>query len=132
MTCHDGQNQTSVRQGTKVRSGGHEFSGEYSKVFKDGSKIEGGYELDIARITNDFIYGKSDDNGEVDNMGYSDNFRYVEMVNAWYLTYDRDWSDIFYTTTGLRVEHSLTDRRLETSGEHLRLLRFFSQSEPES
>ena len=94
------------QQNTTVDSYGYEFKGSYSHSFNDGTSLKSGYEFDASHLSDDFVRNDYNGNEYVKNEGSSNLFEYDEKVNALYITYDREWSDVISTTLGLRAENT--------------------------
>ena len=97
---------TLFQQNTSVDSYGYEFKGSYSHSFNDGTSLKSGYEFDASHLSDDFVRNDYNGNEYVKNEGSSNLFEYDEKVNALYITYDREWSDVISTTLGLRAENT--------------------------
>ena len=94
------------QQNTSVDSYGYEFKGSYSHSFNDGTSLKSGYEFDASHLSDDFVRNDYNGNEYIKNEGSSNLFEYDEKVNALYITYDREWSDVISTTLGLRAENT--------------------------
>ena len=97
---------TLFQQNTSVDSYGYEFKGSYSHSFNDGTSLKSGYEFDASHLSDDFVRNDYNGNEYIKNEGSSNLFEYDEKVNALYITYDREWSDVISTTLGLRAENT--------------------------
>ena len=94
------------QQNSTVNSYGYEFKGSYSHFYNNGSSLETGYEFNDSHISNDYVRNDYNGNEYVKNEKNSNLFEYIENVNAFYFTYDREWNDVISTTVGLRAENT--------------------------
>lgn len=94
-----------------------EFKTKYAHNFKDGSSLETGFENNSTRIKNDFVREEWNGSAYVNDDTQSNLFIYDEIINALYINYDRDWTDVFSTSVGLRGEHSYIQGDQRTQNE---------------
>lgn len=94
-----------------------EFKAKYAHNFKDGSSLEAGFENNSTRIKNDFVREEWNGSSYINDDTQSNLFIYDEIINALYINYDRDWTDVFSTSVGLRGEHSYIQGDQRTQNE---------------
>ncbi|MEG2318579.1 MAG: outer membrane beta-barrel protein [Rikenellaceae bacterium] len=94
------------RQTPSIAPKAVELKATYAHNFKDDSYMEVGFENNSTRINNDFVRENWNGSAYVNDDTQSNIFVYDEIINALYINYDRDWTDAFSTSVGLRGEHT--------------------------
>lgn len=92
---------------------------KYKHLFDDNNKIELGYEINHSYLSNNYVYLKGVDNGYIIDTDVSNHFNYDETINAGFVSYFRQWNEVFNTILGMRLERTDIKGFQKTTGERL-------------
>ena len=84
----------------------------YRQVFVDGSSLNSGLEHTSTLLSNDFFRD--------DSTSWNNTFLYNEHISHAYISYDRQWNDVLWTTAGLRGEYTHISGQQQVTGEKVR------------
>lgn len=84
----------------------------YRHVFADGSSLSSGLEHTSTLLSNDFFRD--------DSTGWNNTFLYNEHISHAYISYDRQWNEVLWTTAGLRGEYTRISGEQQVTGEKVR------------
>ena len=84
----------------------------YRHVFADGSSLSSGLEHTSTLLSNDFFRD--------DSTGWNNTFLYNEHISHAYISYDRQWNEVLWTTAGLRGEYTHISGEQQVTGEKVR------------
>lgn len=104
------QNQTTDNQAL-------EATAKYTHNFQDGSTLDVGYELDKTHVGEKLLRQDYDGSSFVTDTDLSTHYVYNETLHSFYASYDREWTDWFYTTVGIRAEHTHAKGDLRSTGQ---------------
>ena len=88
----------------------HTAKADYSRPLKNKHSIEAGAKFTWTKTSNDIrFYNLISDVYQQDNTK-SNQFEYIENINALYTTWSKDWGKGWSTNTGLRIEQTNTNQ----------------------
>lgn len=83
----------------------------YRHIFSDGSILNSGLENTSTLLDNSFFRSDSTD--------WNNRFLYREHISGAYISYDRQWNEVLWSTAGLRGEYTRISGRQEATGEEV-------------
>ncbi|SUB88496.1 Uncharacterised protein [Porphyromonas macacae] len=94
---------------------------KYKYLLNKNNRVEAGYEINHSYLSNNYAYLKGVGGGKyILETDVSNHFVYNEMINAGFIKYSRQWSEVFNTIVGLRLEHTDIEGNQKTTGERYR------------
>ena len=94
----------------------YRFRADYENEFSEDSKIEAGINASMENLENEFTAEEFRDGEWIRLNNFVDNFTYKEIVNAVYGSYSAGFGK-FSTQVGLRLEQTVIDTKLLSTGE---------------
>lgn len=78
---------------------------DFSKKFDEDNTLSTGVAFNYAKTDNQLIYANDTGAGYISDLSKTNSFLFKDITGAFYISYDKTWSDKFETSVGVRAEY---------------------------
>jgi hypothetical protein len=94
---------------------------DFTKVFNEDSKLFLGLSYTFSNIKNDFFHGNFNGSDYVSDPNQTNNFKYIDDVLAFYISYEKVINDKWEASIGLRFENFNANGKTDTNPDQTKI-----------